>query len=70
VTPPGKTALVFPTDDTYKTARSLLMTDLSPEQIAAFRQHGFLALPEFAPIDELQAMRGIFERLFRDRIGW
>ncbi len=46
------------------------MTALSPEQIAAFREHGFLVLPDFAPAEDLQAMRAIFERLFRERVGW
>jgi ectoine hydroxylase-related dioxygenase (phytanoyl-CoA dioxygenase family) len=46
------------------------MNDLSPEQIAAFREDGFLVLPDFAPIDELQAMQATFERLFRERVGW
>ncbi len=46
------------------------MTDLTPEQIAAFRERGFLVLPEFAPVDELEAMRATFERLFRERVGW
>lgn len=46
------------------------MTQLSPEQIAAFREHGFVMLPDFAPVEELQAMRRIFERLFLERVGW
>jgi ectoine hydroxylase-related dioxygenase (phytanoyl-CoA dioxygenase family) len=46
------------------------MTALSYEQIAEFRERGFLTLPEFAPLEELRSMRAIFERLFRERVGW
>ena len=44
--------------------------ELSPEQIQAFRAHGFVVLPEIAPPDEIVRMRGIFERLFRENVGW
>jgi len=43
---------------------------LSVEQIASFREQGFLVVPELAPRDELPRMRAIFERLFRERVGW
>lgn len=43
---------------------------LAPEQIQAFRAEGFIVLPQIAPPEEIARMRGIFERLFREKVGW
>jgi hypothetical protein len=49
------------------------MTDtitLSPEQIATFREQGYLALPQISPSQEIGRLREIFERLFKEQVGW
>jgi ectoine hydroxylase-related dioxygenase (phytanoyl-CoA dioxygenase family) len=45
-------------------------TPLSPEQIARFREDGYLALQSIAPQAEVDQLRKIFQRLFDDGAGW
>lgn len=44
-------------------------TQLSDEQIARFKEQGFLTLPSVSPVDEVAALRRVFERLFQNRAG-
>src|SRR5215207_1647310 len=43
---------------------------LSAEQIAHFREQGYLALNAVTTPDEVDRLRGIFDRLFASRAGW
>jgi len=43
---------------------------LSPEQVARFREDGFLVLSAIAPPTEVEQLRGIFDRLFEEGAGW
>ncbi|HSI15086.1 MAG TPA: phytanoyl-CoA dioxygenase family protein [Chthoniobacter sp.] len=43
---------------------------LTPEQIARFRENGFLALDAIASAAEVEQLRSTFERLFQERAGW
>jgi ectoine hydroxylase-related dioxygenase (phytanoyl-CoA dioxygenase family) len=42
---------------------------LSEQQIAEFHERGFIALPAITSAVEVQSLRGILERLFRERAG-
>lgn len=42
---------------------------LTSEQVAFFRDKGFLALPELVPLDEVETMREVYDRLFERRAG-
>lgn len=43
---------------------------LTGEQIAEFRDLGYLRLESIAPPDEVEWLRGVFDRLFAERAGW
>ena len=43
---------------------------LSDEEVARFRQDGFLTVPAIADPDEVEHLRGIFDRLFQTGAGW
>ena len=43
---------------------------LSPEQIAKFREDGYLALASITTPEEVAQLRGIFDRLFAASAGW
>ncbi len=43
---------------------------LRPEQIASFREKGYLALDAITTPEEVERLRAIFERLFAVRAGW
>lgn len=43
---------------------------LSPEQIATFHQQGWIALDRIIDADEVAQLREIYDRIFRERIGW
>jgi len=43
--------------------------DLSPDQIAFFHENGFLSLPRLLSPDEVEWMRGVYDRLFDARAG-
>jgi ectoine hydroxylase-related dioxygenase (phytanoyl-CoA dioxygenase family) len=43
---------------------------LSPEQVARFREDGYLALPSIAPQAEVTQLRETFHRLFEGGAGW
>ena len=43
---------------------------LSAEQIASFRESGYLHLDAITTADEVERLRGIFDRLFAERAGW
>jgi hypothetical protein len=42
---------------------------LSPEQIAFYREYGYLSIPELMPPDEVERVREIYDRLFAARTG-
>lgn len=43
---------------------------LSVEEHTRFRQDGFITLPSIADPDEIEQLRGIFDRLFQTGAGW
>ena len=43
---------------------------LSAEQIASFREKGYLPLDAITTPEEVERLRAIFERLFAERAGW
>ncbi len=43
---------------------------LTPEQIAKFREDGYLALASITTPEEVAQLRGIFDRLFAEAAGW
>lgn len=43
---------------------------LSPQQIASFRQNGYLVVPGVTTDEELAAMRVVYDRLFDRKSGW
>ncbi len=43
---------------------------LSAAQVARFREDGFLAIEAIAPPEEVEQLRGIFDRLFAQGAGW
>ncbi len=44
--------------------------DVTPGEIAAFRENGWLRLENIAPLAEVELLREIFDRLFARRAGW
>ena len=42
---------------------------LTAEQVAFYHQFGYLAIPQIMPLDEVEWMRDIYDRLFKDRAG-
>jgi len=42
---------------------------LTPEQIAFYHENGYLSIPNLMPLDEVEWMRGIYDRLFEERAG-
>jgi ectoine hydroxylase-related dioxygenase (phytanoyl-CoA dioxygenase family) len=42
---------------------------LSDEQIATFREKGYVSIPQIAPPDEVAGLRDIFDRLFDQKAG-
>lgn len=45
------------------------MDPLTPEQIAFYRDNGYLAIPSLMPLDEVERVRDIYDRLFEARVG-
>jgi len=45
-------------------------TNLTNEQIESFHANGFLTLDAITTPDEVQRMRKIYDRLFKERVGW
>jgi hypothetical protein len=43
---------------------------LEPHQLSFLEHNGFLALDAITTADEIERVRDIYERLFRDRAGW
>ena len=43
---------------------------LTREEVRSFRKEGFLRLPDFAPADEAEALRPIYDELFERKAGW
>lgn len=42
---------------------------LSPEQITFYRENGYLSIPNLMPLEEVEWMREIYDRLFREQAG-
>lgn len=42
---------------------------LTPEQIAFYHENGYLSIPNLMPLDEVEWMRGIYDRLFAEKVG-
>ena len=42
---------------------------LTPEQIAEFHERGFLSIPQISTPEEVELLRGIFDRLFAQKAG-
>src|SRR4051812_19759364 len=42
---------------------------LNSDQIAFYRENGYLAIPRLMPLDEVEVVRGIYDRLFAARAG-
>lgn len=47
-----------------------MTTTLSDEQISCFRELGYLQLDAITSAEEVERLRGIFDRLFAERAGW
>jgi ectoine hydroxylase-related dioxygenase (phytanoyl-CoA dioxygenase family) len=43
---------------------------LTSDAIRNFREQGFLVIPELCPAQEIDWLRGVFDRLFTQRVGW
>jgi len=43
--------------------------ELTPEQIEEFHERGFLSIPNISPPEEVELLRGIFDRLFEQKAG-
>lgn len=43
---------------------------LTPQQIADFREQGFLTLPQITSVEEVERLRKVLNGLFEDRAGW
>ena len=43
---------------------------LSPEQIARFREDGFLAIRGLTTAEEIERLREIYDRLFDGKVGY
>jgi ectoine hydroxylase-related dioxygenase (phytanoyl-CoA dioxygenase family) len=43
---------------------------LNADQIAHFREHGYVALDRISPPEEVERLRLVFDRLFSTRAGW
>jgi hypothetical protein len=43
---------------------------LEPHQLGFLEHNGFLSLDAITTADEIERMRGIYERLFQERAGW
>lgn len=43
---------------------------LTAQQVAQFREQGFLRLERFAAVEEINWVRTIYDRLFAERAGW
>ena len=43
--------------------------ELTPGQIAEFHERGFLSIPNISPPEEVELLRGIFDRLFEQKAG-
>lgn len=47
-----------------------MTVELTPEGIGQFWDQGFLCIPEIAPLEEIEWMRGVYDRLFARQAGW
>lgn len=45
-------------------------TRLSPEEIHRFYEDGFLSVPNITTEEEVVSIRGLYDRLFEQRVGW
>jgi hypothetical protein len=43
---------------------------LEPHQLSFFQHNGFLSLDAITTADEIERLRDVYERLFRQRVGW
>jgi ectoine hydroxylase-related dioxygenase (phytanoyl-CoA dioxygenase family) len=43
---------------------------LNAEQVAHFHERGYLRLESISTLEEVERLRGIFDRLFAERAGW
>ncbi len=43
---------------------------LSPDQVARFREDGFLAIHGLTTLEEIERLRGIYDRLFDSKVGY
>lgn len=43
--------------------------DVTPEQIAFFRENGYLRIERITSDEEIEWLKGIYDRLFRERMG-
>jgi hypothetical protein len=46
------------------------MDPLTRDQVRSFRREGFLRVEDFAPPQEVEAVRPIYDRLFETQAGW
>jgi Phytanoyl-CoA dioxygenase (PhyH) len=46
------------------------ITVLTPHQIEQFRDQGFLSVPQISTPQEVEWMKGVYGRLFGERVGW
>ena len=42
---------------------------LTDEQVAFYHQNGYLSIPNIMPLEEVEWMRGIYDRLFAEKAG-
>ena len=59
--------MISPETPNYAAPASLEPTHLlTPEQIAFYHQHGYLAIDALMPNSEIEKVRGIYDRLFNE----
>jgi len=46
-----------------------LQVDLTGEQVAFFRDNGYLSIERITTDEEVERLRGIYDRLFTERLG-
>ncbi|MGH1569784.1 phytanoyl-CoA dioxygenase family protein [Methylobacterium sp. P31] len=56
--------------DSMRTAERTPTRLLTAAEIAAFRRDGFLAIPAITTAEELDTLRGAYDRLFEEARGW
>jgi hypothetical protein len=54
---------------TEATSMMVPTVSLSSEQVRFYRENGYLSIPNLMPADEVDWMRVVYDRLFREKAG-